>query len=359
MRPFAFVLQSASEQVASFIRDSIERRIFVTEVPGIHRLAAELNVNHKTVTKALGLLEEEGVLVSQGRGKPRRIVGPESRGQASLRVGILCLESTDPGLDPLIDIQHLLMKAGHVPVFPEKTLSDLGMDVGRVARFVNTVEADAWIVVAASREVLEWFSVQKTPAFALFGRRQNVEIAGAGPITVPALMTIVQRLVNLGHRRVVMLSREMRRLPKPAEFEKTFLDELENHGISVGPYHLPAWKESRDGFQELLESLFKLTPPTAFILHEAHQVVTVLQFFAKKGTRIPEDVSLVCLDSDFSFRWCKPAIAHISWDVRKAAGCVEKWVNGLSAGRADRRQVGIQTEFFEGGTIGPVSQRDS
>jgi len=63
MPSFAFVLHSASEQVASFIRDSIERRVFVTEVPGIHHLSAKLKVNHKTVIKALVLLEGEGVLV--------------------------------------------------------------------------------------------------------------------------------------------------------------------------------------------------------------------------------------------------------------------------------------------------------
>ena len=77
--------------------------VFVTEVPGIHPLAAQLNVNHKTVTKALRLLEVEGVLASQGPGRRRRIINSKSTEDQSLRVGILCLEASDPGLDPLID----------------------------------------------------------------------------------------------------------------------------------------------------------------------------------------------------------------------------------------------------------------
>ncbi|MFT6178755.1 MAG: DNA-binding transcriptional MocR family regulator [Akkermansiaceae bacterium] len=103
MPPAPFVLQSASLQVASYLRDCVERRVFVTEVPGIHPLAAQLNVNHKTVTKALRLLEVEGVLASQGPGRRRRIINSKSTEDQSLRVGILCLEAPDPGLDPLID----------------------------------------------------------------------------------------------------------------------------------------------------------------------------------------------------------------------------------------------------------------
>jgi len=350
----SFTLQPAASQVASFLRDCIQRRIFATEIPGIHHLASELKVNHKTVTKALGILEEEGVLVSQGRGKRRGIVIAKPEGGVSLRVGILCLEPTDPGLDPLIDIRHLLVKAGHVPFFPTKTLIDLKMGVQRVARFVKTVEADAWVVMAASKEVLTWFAAQPTPAFALFGRRQEVNIASAGPVMAPALVSIVERLVELGHRRVVMLSREMRRVPEPAEFETTFLECLGKHGISLGGYHLPQWQESCEGFQQLLESLFKLTPPSALILHEAHQVVAVLQFIARRGIRVPEDLSLVFLDCDHRFRWCRPTIAQIRWDVREVAACVDQWVGDLSTGRADRRQIGIKSKFVEGGTIGPA-----
>ena len=346
-----FSLKSASAQVADFLREAIERRIIVREVPGVHQLATDLGVNHKTVTKALGILERQGILESFGRGKRRQIQLPKFNSGASLRIGILCIESADSRDDPMIDIQHLLTKSGHTPFFADKTLTDLQMDVKRVAAFVKSVEADAWVVIAASREVLRWFASQPVPAFALFGRRQSVDIAGAGPLSLPTLVEIVEKLVELGHRRIAMLSREMRRVPEPSEFEKTFLKCLSGHGIEVGPYHLPAWEESLKGFQTLLESLFKVSPPTALIVHEPHQLVAILQFVASRGIRVPEDVSLVCLDFDHSFRWCQPAIAHISWNVRKVAGCVEQWANEVGRGIDERKQTGIRAEFQEGGTI--------
>ena len=347
-----FSVKPASIQVAEFLRDAIERKVFVSEVPGIHQLAADLGVNHKTVTKALEILEDQGVLESAGRGRRRRIMKATPKMGVSLRIGILCIESADSSIDPVIDIQRLLTKSGHTPFFADKTLTDLKMDVRRIHEFVKSSEADAWIVLAASREVLEWFASQSVPAFALFGRRQGVNIAGAGPLTRPALVGIMEKLFLLGHRRIVMLSREMRRVPEPSEFEQTFLNCLRDHGIEVGSYHLPAWEEGRDGFQSLLKSLFKVSPPSALIVHEPHQLVAILQFVAGRGIRVPEDVSLACLDFDHSFRWCKPAIAHISWDVRKAAGCVEKWANEISRGVDDRKQTGIKAVFAEGGTIG-------
>ena len=42
----------------------------------------------------------------------------------------------------------------------------------------------------------------------------------------PALAVAVRRLVDLGHRRIVMLVREERLKPYPASYEQAFLNEL-------------------------------------------------------------------------------------------------------------------------------------
>ena len=257
----------------------------------------------------------------------------------------------------MIEIRHLLMEAGHAPFFADKTLGDLGMDVQRIGRFVERTEADAWVIVAASREVLEWFAARPEPAFALFGRRHNVAMASVGPETVPALNTIIGRLVELGHRRIVLLSRKARRLPKPALFEREFLARLEAHGCAVGPYNLPDWEETRKGFRQILDSLFRITPPTALIVDEPPQFVATLRFLAGRGIRTPADVSLICTDPDRSFNWCEPPVAHITWDVAKVVRRVVRWAGNVSRGRQDLRRTSIPAGFVEGGTIGPAPRR--
>ena len=52
-------LMSASEQVAEHLRAEALRGGLGAELPGIHQLAAELAVNHKTVAAAVRQLENE------------------------------------------------------------------------------------------------------------------------------------------------------------------------------------------------------------------------------------------------------------------------------------------------------------
>ena len=69
----ALLLLSHAEQVAAHLRTEISRGRWRHILPGIQRLGIELGVNHNTMEAALRLLEAEGVLASQGHGRPRRV----------------------------------------------------------------------------------------------------------------------------------------------------------------------------------------------------------------------------------------------------------------------------------------------
>lgn len=55
-------------------------------MPGETQLLKQLNVGRDTVKAALSLQEQEGILVSQGAGRRRRIVIPETVRSPVLRV---------------------------------------------------------------------------------------------------------------------------------------------------------------------------------------------------------------------------------------------------------------------------------
>ncbi|MFT5412025.1 MAG: hypothetical protein ACI9NC_004762 [Verrucomicrobiales bacterium] len=84
---------------------------------------------------------------------------------------------------------------------------ELGMDVKCIRCMIAASEADAWVLGAAPREVLEWFSTQPVLAFALFGRRRRERIAATGPNNVPSMGTAAQRLIAFVHHRIVMIGR--------------------------------------------------------------------------------------------------------------------------------------------------------
>lgn len=348
---------SIPEQIAAHLRGEIARGRWSGAMPGRNELAQQFGVGITSMEQALRQLERQGLLIAQGAGRTRR-VAVENRytGKRGIRVAILAYERPTVNEEIFSEAVHLLREAGHDAFFTRSSLMELGMNVRRVAGHVGKTETDAWIVCSASREITEWFASQSKPAFALFGRRRGVRIASAGPDKAPAFAAAARRLIELGHRKIVMMVRPDRRLPVPGAPERAFLDELAAHGITPGPYHLPDWEDGIEGFQTRLETLFHVTPPTALIVDEITLFVATQQFLARKKLQVPEDVSLVSMESDPAFDWCRPSIARVRWDSAPVMRRVVGWVNNVARGKKDQRETLTRAEFVAGGTIGPAKR---
>ncbi len=348
-------LLSAAEQVAAHLRQAVEQGQWSGAMPGADWLAAELGANRQTVESALGQLEKEGLLKGQGRGRKRRIVPQSATTARPLRVGILLHDNRhDQQLGYFGELEHALQAAGHTSFFAEKGQNDLKFDLGRISRFVERTPADAWVVVGASSELLAWFAARPVPALALFGRPAQVRIASSRLDKVPAYQEATRRLVALGHRSIVLLCRKMRRRPRPGRVERAFLEELAALGCRVSDFNLPDWEETVPGFHHLLHELFRNTPPTALLIDEPMFYVAALQFFGQRRLLVPQQVSLVCTDSDPAFDWCQPAVSHIRWASGPVIRRVVRWAGNVSRGQDDRRQTLTPAQFIPGGTIGPV-----
>jgi DNA-binding LacI/PurR family transcriptional regulator len=345
---------AASEQVAEHLRNELTKGTWSGLMPGSNRLARELGVGGNTLEAALKQLENEGTLISQGPSRRRKINLTETQTTTPLRIAFFHYDRPSRGNGYITDLQHELKAAGHTIIPVPKTMLDLKMDLQRVSSMANEVKTDAWILTAASRDTLTWFAKQKTPTFALFGRRRGLPLAGAGPDKVPAYLTGIRQLNKMGHRRIVLLTSKMRRLPLPGLPEQAFLDELRALGLPAGEYNLPDWEETPKGLVKLLDSLFSLTPPTALIIDEASHFIATQQYLARKGIIAPEKTSLICTDAHPIFLWCYPSIAHIRWDPQPLIRRVVRWAENISEGKTDLRQTSTKAEFITGATAGPV-----
>ena len=348
--------QTITEQVAAHLRGEILAGRWGSEMPGQKRLAARLGVSGQTVELALQLLGKEGLLVGQGAGRCRRIVLPEEAPATTLRVAVLDYDEVSKSDIYMTDLLRKLENAGHRPFIARGSLMGLHMDVRRVAALVARTEADAWVIRAASSEVLRWFAQQKTPAFAFAGLRSGVPIAGAGTDMIVVFAELTRRLTALGHTRISFLCGRQLRLPQPGRAASAFLDTLASAGIATGAFNLPDWDECREGFECILDSLFGHTPPTALILDEPFHFHAAYHHLAGKGLQVPRDVSLVCTHADPGFDWCQPPVSHIRWDYRPMVRRTVSWANNVAKGKDDRRPTSTKAEFVEGGTIGPAAK---
>lgn len=349
-------IRTATDQLADYLKEEIRAGRWTDRMPGESWLMTHLQVGRGTVRAAMARMEEEGLLVSHGQGRWRKIVKSlASEATRTIRLKIFLYEKEAAGDIDNSSLLAQLLAAGIDATFTEKSLKDLGMRTDRVARYVHQHPADAWVVSAASREVLEWFAIQPSPALAMYGRSRRLPIAAAFPDMLPGQTEAVGRLIHLGHRRIVMLTREERRKPQLSRPEQIFLDQLEAAGIKTGAYNIPDWEETREGLRRRLDELFRHSPPTALIFQEAPIFIAARAYLADRGIVAPRDVSLVVADRDPSFAWSDPIPAHIQWDYRPVVRRVVRWAKNVAAGKEDRRRSGTGSKFVEGGTIGPVA----
>lgn len=348
-------LLTKTDQITELLRVGMMEERWRNFLPGRDRLAKELGCSHWTVEEAMQRLTKLGMLKSDGVGRRRRIILPDkNRSKRVLRVRILLHEKADRRSPESVELLGHLRRKGFAADFAMKSLLDLEMDVSRVARFVEKTPADAWIVVAGSREVLEWFAQGEVPAIAMLGRFTGVPIAAGAPRLSAAMVQAVRRLVALGHRRIVLLAGETRRKPIPGLFEQMFLDELEAHGLPTGPYNLPDWETHPQGLRDCLDALFVVTPPTAIICGEVKFFTAASQHLDRRGILAPEHVSLICSDPSPMLDWCEPKISYFSWDYGPVIQRVLRWVNNVALGKQSKRQILVDAQFVEGGTIGPA-----
>jgi hypothetical protein len=348
-------IRSASGQLAEYLKEQIRERKWPNTMPGESWIMTQLQVGRGTVRAAMAQLEKEGILSPCGQGKRRRIVMSKDAFIArKIRVRIFLYEKKDRGDIDSSSLLSELLAAGMDADFAGKSLKELGMQADRVARYVKQNPADAWIVSAASREVLEWFAGQPIRSIAMYGRHYGLPMAAAFPLMISGQTAAVQRLIDLGHKRIVMLTREERRKPQLSRPEQIFIEQLESAGIATGDYNIPDWEESREGLRRLVEELFRVSPPTALIFQEAPLYIAVKSLLADRGIISPRDISLVVSDNDPSFAWCHPIPSHIRWDYRPVVRSVVRWAKNVAAGKDDRRKISTESEFVEGGTIGPV-----
>jgi DNA-binding LacI/PurR family transcriptional regulator len=353
MKPFRSL--SAVEQLADYLREEIRSGGLDGEMPGVAQLVRRLGVGTKTVVAALDILKREGTIEALGERKRSRIAQAATGEANRLQVRILLYEKSDLHDEHMVNLRHQLEERGHHVTYAAKTLLELHFDVNRVARMVEKMGGDAWIIRSGPEPVLEWFAKQKVPAFAMFGRQYGIPMASLATFKSPAVAVALRRLVELGHRRIVLLTREERRKPTLGLFEQRFVNQLELLGIKTGEYNLPDWENNPHSFHECLDSLFRHTPPTALFLTEPSLFFATQQFLLSKKLSVPRDISIIALEEHPAFEWFEPQVSHVHADTRRWVPIMVRWVDKVANGRNDRQQTLIQGEFIEAGTIGPCT----
>ena len=353
---------TAGEQAAAHLRERIAGGSLAGPLPGVLRLAGMLGVAPATIRAALAELEAEGWVLPAAAGRPRVIAGaaevPAGRRPRALRLMILPgerLEDEDaPCRQMLFELRAALEAEGHSCVFAAKSQSQMGYVTERIQRHVVACEADAWLVLGGTREVLEWFAERAVPTMALGGVTEGLRIAATGMETVSPFRDVLRRLISLGHRRIAFLSPGFLRQRGSSPYVRAIQEELAAEGLASGSYNVPDFEETPGGVRAVLRANFRLTPPTAIIVTYTTWLVTLLSYLAARGLRPGRDVSVMCLGHDLWLPWHTPAVAHFVSDESRVLRHILQWLRNVARGREDVRQLRFPLRFVDGESIGPA-----
>jgi DNA-binding LacI/PurR family transcriptional regulator len=184
------------------------------------------------------------------------------------------------------------------------------------------------------------------------GMLQGLKVAATGMNALPTFEKVLKHMIQLGHRRIVFLWPEYRMRGEQDGFVAVLQKVLSEAGIEVGTYNLPIWKSTPEGLTEVLEQEFRYTRPTAIITTYGKWMAGVLSFLARKGLKVPDDVSLFSMSDDDWFPWVEPKISCMRGEDMLLAKRVVRWVEALSKGKADNNRILYPLEWDMGSSIG-------
>jgi DNA-binding LacI/PurR family transcriptional regulator len=347
-----------ASQTATHLLDGIRKGTWRGKLPGVLKLAVELGVSKDTVREALVQLEKSGHLLASRPGQRRTIKAARESSRRVLRVGVLLPEPLTKD-NSYSQRQSLMVREsielqGHVCFFSDISLREIDGKLGRLKKMVSLARADAWILYASTRSVLEWFAKSKIPAFCIGGHMTEIPLPHSRSGQASGIQQATSDFIRQGHRRIVLIASQALRKPQPSPGCSAFIDVLKANKLSVSDFNLPDWDTSPDGLYSLLERLFRFTPPTGILTIEPGHTFAVLSFLAQRGLRVPEDVSLFCAIPDPLFRWHRPAIGTLNYRSEPHVQRMVQWLQSLESGSIFQGSQTIPLGYLPGGCVGPA-----
>lgn len=306
-------------QTVDLLQQEILSGNLMGDIPGERELARRLRIGRVTLRAALAQLEKKKWISASQPGQRRRTLKSTRSGKSSQTtiasncqgkqiVTLAAQELVDLPANERLDFARLntfCSDAGITIKHRSLDLSQLKRPAHRLREFVKNNPAHLYLLQLASKETQLWFHQQQIPCIVLGSTWPGLDLSCVDYDQQALGLHAASTLSRLHHQDVGML------YPTPEKrglklFRKGFSAASANINL-----HLAPQDDSPSSVLQSLESLISDSDkcPTAIILPRIPYVITAISLFPKKGIRIPEDISLLCLVYDDVLRYACPHIA--------------------------------------------------
>lgn len=347
------------QQVAGVLRDLIARGEWVGNLPGYRKLEKRLGVNRSTLERAMEMLEAEGVIGRAEPGKRREIIQAVGNSEDSaekflLIVGPRPLDGYSP--TPRLLIAQISQNAERLGWKVIYEWCDFGLadkSITRLERMIEDYRATRLILYSPSAEIGYWAEGVRVPCYAIGGdlSPERHQLRGSYVSFSRLVCDAAEMLRNLGHERILIpmvhgkdVMRATAIAASKASWARDIADkELERMFADQGQW-LP------DVLQGFWPKALASLQPSAVIVKETHEYLSLLSYCNTVGKRIPADLSVIQLSSDTTCTWLKPDPSRFEFPTEKMCRRAIQWLK-----RPQQHKLGLEmlsAEFLKGGTLG-------
>ncbi|BCU76334.1 substrate-binding domain-containing protein [Luteolibacter sp. LG18] len=349
----------AVEAAALALRDMVAAGKWTDRLPGTRVLAGLLGVSQPTVQLALIELAKDGVLESAGERKAYRVKERGAKAAADAtpktrRVILLthqAIERTaESGRQTFETLQRLLSTAGWQVEFRVVDFLHARTPHRSWDNLIGAEPGEPVVALFGRPCLAEWALKRGVRMVFLGGVTDGYEVPVVAVKSAHLLSEAYRKLIALGHKRIVtpLCDRPQSYLDTMKETAKA---ELEAAGFAYSPaYHTPESDYLRpDVTWSILETLFKRERPTALVLLDWRELVTVTCFLMRIGLRVPEDVSVVLLNDQVNAEWFQPDLARFKFPIARMARRLKAWVE--EKWEPEDMRMGVAAEWVPGESI--------
>ncbi|WP_411845126.1 substrate-binding domain-containing protein [Roseibacillus persicicus] len=325
-----YLATTAARHLANLIQEGV----YLESLPGERRLAKDLGVGRNACRSALEELEIQGLISEAKPGCQRRILGRAQEKKSKTLLHLYSAYSEKQEVERrLFQREGELWEQAMGPCRHQRVDFQKTKNAQRILeKIVQQTEADALFLSSPTSPWIQAADELQLPVFCSggeFSKSIPKFLTGAAHDFVSEVERALSRLKALGHRKVlVTVSKERSFL-----VQSTIESFCRKQNYQGDRHMLESWfpvfdASDKEKNMQMWKEAISRSKPTAVIVPGSSMLVSLYMFCFREQVRIPEELSVICLEHNDLLSWMSPIPVTMRYPEEQALRIFVNWMNG-------------------------------